>query len=75
VFVAIDRVERHIQILGWLSVHQHFSVDGIKGRLCRWTALFREYQRCPEREHQPERQEQHRELAASHERPRGAKMT
>jgi len=35
VFVTTERVERNIQIFGWLSVHEHFSLYGIKSWLCR----------------------------------------
>jgi hypothetical protein len=41
VFVATERVERHIQIRGWFSVHSHVSLYGIKDWLCRRTASFR----------------------------------
>jgi hypothetical protein len=42
VFVAIERMERHIQIRGWLSVHECLSLYGIKGWLCRRAAHFRQ---------------------------------
>ena len=35
VFVAIEWVERHIQIRGWLSVHEYLSLYGIKDWPCR----------------------------------------
>ena len=40
VFVAIEWVERHIQIRGWLSVHEYLSLYGIKDWLCRRTVSF-----------------------------------
>jgi hypothetical protein len=41
VFVAALRVERHIQILGWLSIYEYFSLYGVKGWFGRRTVLFR----------------------------------
>jgi len=40
VFFGTLRVECNTQILGWLSVYQHFALDGVERWLCRCEAFL-----------------------------------